>query len=128
MTYGGFCLESFLQATCSERAIGRPGYLPMFSRNVVWCVGRGIKLSVICGVRRLTEAACFAKRPEPHLILILVRAYLGDGRETVGGARGVGHHVRASLLVFVVVDAHHVHRGVILGGRRDEHLLSSACS
>ena len=58
----------------------------------------------------------------------MATAHLGDGREAVGGARGVGHHVRASLLVVGVVDAHDVHRGGILGGCRDEHLLSSACS
>lgn len=58
---------------------------------------------------------------------VKVKTYLGDGCEAVGGARGVGHDVRASLLVLVVVDAHDVHRGVILRGCRDEHLLSSAC-
>ena len=48
---------------------------------------------------------------------------LGEGSETVGGARGVGDNLHAGG-IFVLVHAHHKHGGVSRGGG-DYNLLGS---
>lgn len=53
----------------------------------------------------------------------LVVDHLGQRRQAVGGARGVGDDRFA--LVGVVVDAEHKHRRVVLGRCRQDHLLGA---
>lgn len=49
---------------------------------------------------------------------------LDQGSDSVRGARCVGHHVRRAV-VFLLVDPHHVHRG-ISGRSRDDDFFGSA--
>ncbi|GMT15539.1 hypothetical protein PFISCL1PPCAC_6836, partial [Pristionchus fissidentatus] len=50
---------------------------------------------------------------------------LGEGREAVGRARGVGDDVVVGRVVQLVVDAHHVHGGISRGSRDDDFLGAS---
>ena len=52
---------------------------------------------------------------------VLLVEDLGEGSETVGGARGVGDNVHV-LGVLLLVDTHDEHRGISRGGRDDDLL------
>ena len=52
------------------------------------------------------------------------RLYLGKGRKAVGGTRGIGDDEGLGI-VAALVHAHHIHGGVILGGRCDHDSLGT---
>lgn len=54
-------------------------------------------------------------------IVVIVSYHLGDGREAVGGARSVGHHVHVRGVLFLV-HSHHEHGSV--SRRSADHNLS----
>lgn len=51
--------------------------------------------------------------------------YLGQGSKAVGRARGVGNDDISGWVVLVLVDAHHVHGGVVGGGCDDDALSTT---
>jgi hypothetical protein len=84
--------------------------------------GSVVSFSVTLMTQPETNVPFDSRRSEPRQRARAPR--LGEGRQAVGGARGVGHDVVA-VLVVVRVDAAHVRRDVAaLCGRRDEHLAA----